>query len=84
MKIILTTADPNEKGDLFTDRMTDLVHALGYETQYVNVNKPGREIDIHAKHRVEDRRLVAECKAHSAAISGSDLNKFAGVLQAEK
>lgn len=76
--------DPNEKGDLFTDRMKDLVHALGYETQYVNVSKPGRELDIHAKHRIEDRRLIAECKAQIAPVSGSDLNKFAGVLQAEK
>jgi hypothetical protein len=84
VRIFVVAEDPNEKGDLFTDRMKDLVHALGYETQYVNVHKPGRELDIHAKHRVEDRRLVAECKAQAAPVSVADLNKFAGALQAEK
>ncbi|HTX84183.1 MAG TPA: restriction endonuclease [Streptosporangiaceae bacterium] len=84
MKIIAAIVDRNEKGDLFTDRMTDLIYALGYETEYVNIHKPGREIDIYAKHRIENRRIIAECKSQSKPVSGADLNKFAGALQAEK
>ncbi|OUC99345.1 hypothetical protein CA984_03460 [Streptosporangium minutum] len=64
--------------------MSDVVHALGYETLYMNINKPGREIDIHARHRLENRSIVVECKAHNRPISGSDLNKFAGILESER
>lgn len=83
-KILIAALGANGRGDLFNDRMKDVIVSLGYEPTRVNVHKSGREIDIHGKHRVENREIIAECKAQSAPISGSDLNKFAGVLQVER
>jgi hypothetical protein len=79
---ILTT-DPNEKGDLFGRLVRDVFLTLGYETPRLNISKTGREIDLKASHRVEQRLAIAECKAHRDPIGGSDLNKFAGVLEVE-
>jgi len=50
----------------------------------LNIQKSGREIDIEAKHRTEARRVIAECKATSSPIGGDAINKFAGVLDAER
>ena len=83
MQIYLSEADPNRKGDLFNERMKDLVHALGYEVQRVNISKPGRELDLIALHRLEGRKVVVECKAQVDTIGGGDINKFVGALDAE-
>ncbi|SHI11425.1 NACHT domain-containing protein [Streptomyces sp. 3214.6] len=64
--------------------MKDLVHALGYEVVRTNIHKPGREIDIVARHPFEGRRAVVECKAHKEKIGGGDVNKFVGALDAER
>lgn len=74
----------NSKGDLFGRLVCDVFLTLGYEAPSLNIHKTGREIDVKAKHRVEPRTAVAECKAHKKAIGGADLNKFAGVLQGER
>ncbi len=83
-RVLLLPASPSEAGDLFGRGMRDVAHALGYEEVILNIPKSGREVDIQAKHRVERRRFVAECKAHQAPRGGADINKFAGVLQAEQ
>ncbi|MGW0808341.1 NACHT domain-containing protein [Nonomuraea sp. NPDC002799] len=84
MRILVAASESNDQGDVFTERMTDVVHALGYETLYLNISKPGREIDIHGRHRLEHRSVIVECKAQSRPVSGADLNKFAGVLERER
>jgi hypothetical protein len=73
----------NERGDLFARLMSDLFVALGYGISRLNIHKSGREIDLSALHRLEQRKAIAECKATSTPIGGSDLNKFVGVLDAE-
>ncbi|MFF4484993.1 NACHT domain-containing protein [Streptomyces sp. NPDC001544] len=75
--------DDNERGDLFGRLVCDAFHSLGYEDFQLNVNRSGREIDIKGRHRVEQKLLVAECKATSRPIGGADLNKFAGASQVE-
>jgi NACHT domain/Restriction endonuclease len=81
---ILTTR-ANERGDLFTRLVTDLFLALGYADQpRLNVQKAGREIDIVTTHRQERRLAVGECKAVATPVGGSDLNKFVGLLDAER
>ncbi len=76
--------DNNRRGDLFGRLMADLFVALGYEQPRLNVHKSGRELDLWAEHRLEPRRAVAECKATAEPIGGDAVNKFVGVLDAER
>jgi hypothetical protein len=76
--------DANRRGDLFGRLMADLFVALGYEQPRLNVQKPGRELDLSADHRLEPRRAFGECKATSDTIGGDDLNKFVGTLDVEQ
>src|SRR5271157_4044911 len=82
--IRLVEPDSNRRGDLFTRRMEDVFHALGYEQFVRDLARPGREIDITGVHRTEQHRVVVECKATRKPIGGADLNKFAGVLELER
>jgi Holliday junction resolvase-like predicted endonuclease/energy-coupling factor transporter ATP-binding protein EcfA2 len=86
MRILVAAGEgTNARGDLFTDRMRDFVHAMGFEAVRTNIHKPGREIDVIARHRVEGTRYaVVECKAQQAKVGGGDVNKFVGVLDAER
>ncbi|MBD1365789.1 NACHT domain-containing protein [Mucilaginibacter sp. ZT4R22] len=76
--------DNNKKGDLFGRLMSDVFHSLGYDEPRLNIHQSGREIDIQAFHRTENKVAIAECKATKETIGGSDINKFIGVLDAEK
>lgn len=80
----IVESDANKKGDLFCRLMGDLFHALGYDQPRFNIHKSGREIDLSAVHRTEKKIAVAECKALDDTVGGSDINKFVGVLDAEK
>ena len=82
--IRLLAAGNNARGDLFTRLVKDLFFALGYDDLRLDVAKSGRELDIVGSHRLEPRRMVAECKAHKAKIGGDDLNKLQGVLVRER
>ena len=74
----------NQRGDLFARLMGDFFLALGYDECRFNIHKAGREIDIEANHRIENRRMVAECKATKSPVGGADTNKFVGSLDAEQ
>ncbi len=76
--------EANKRGDLFTRLMKDLFLTLGYDNPRFNIHKSGHEIDIKAAHRTETKRMVAECKTTKDKIGGDDINKFVGVLDAEK
>ncbi|MFD7001830.1 NACHT domain-containing protein [Streptomyces mirabilis] len=84
MAVHVASEDRNDRGDLFNERMKDVAQALGYEVIRTNIHKPGREIDIIAKHSIEDRRAVIECKAKKEKIGGGDVNKFVGAVDAER
>ncbi|HEY0390755.1 MAG TPA: NACHT domain-containing protein [Solirubrobacterales bacterium] len=79
----ILAAEANEKGDLFARLVRDVFLALGYQDVRLNIHKTGREIDIKARHRLEPKKAIGECKASGEPIGGNDLNKFAGVLQLE-
>jgi hypothetical protein len=83
-RVILFPSKPSDKGDLFGRGMRDVAYALGYEGVQMNISRSGREVDLQARHRVENRHFVCECKAHETARGGADTNKFAGVLEAER
>ena len=82
--IRILESDNNKRGDLFGRLMVDLLFALGYETARLNIHKNGRELDLVADHRLENRHAIVECKATSEKIGGSDLNKFAGATETER
>lgn len=83
-KIEILENDTNKKGDLFSRLMIDFFHTIGYDQPRFDVQKTGREVDINCKHRTEKKIAIAECKAHSDKIGGSDINKFIGVIDIEK
>ncbi|MCH8251958.1 MAG: restriction endonuclease, partial [Planctomycetes bacterium] len=83
-RLRLLASTNNARGDLFTRLVGDLFFALGYDNLRFDVHKSGREIDIQGTHRLEPRRLVAECKAHATKMGGADLNKFLGVVTRER
>jgi len=82
IRIVETTAQG--RGDLFARLMCDFFRALGYEGFRLSIHKSGREVDIQGRHRFEARLLVAECKAELKEIGGADVNKFGGVIDAER
>ncbi|MGG0188249.1 NACHT domain-containing protein [Bacillus rhizoplanae] len=83
-KIRILEEDSNKRGDLFGRLIGDLFLSLGYENPRLNIHKSGREIDVDAIHRMEKRRIIAECKATQDKIGGADINKFVGSLNAEQ
>jgi hypothetical protein len=76
--------DNNRRGDLFSRLMTDLFLSLGYDNVRLNIARSGREIDIEAEHRLENRRALAECKAVDGKVGGKEINTFAGKLRSER
>jgi len=83
-KIKILEPKANKRGDLFGRLVSDLFLALGYEDIKLNIHKAGREIDIVALHRTEPRSVIAECKATDEPTGGGQINKFIGVLDAER
>jgi len=84
ISIRILEKETNRRGDLFGKLMADLFVALGYEQPRLNIQKTGRELDLSAKHRLEPRQAICECKATSEPVGGDDLNKFAGALGVEQ
>lgn len=82
--IRIVAKESNVRGDLFCRLMADLCLALGYDQPKYNVQKSGREIDIQAIHRLEKKRIIAECKAMEEKVGGGAINKFVGALDAER
>src|SRR5260370_33589598 len=84
VRLLPTRPGANESGDLFTRASTDVLFALGYEVTHQNLAKPGHEIDLIARHRTESRLALAECKATKDKVGGDTVNKFVGILDAER
>lgn len=82
--IRILASSANAKGDLFGRLMQDFLLALGYGDVRLNIQKTGREIDLEAHHRTEPRMVIAECKATRHKVGGDTINKFVGVLDAER
>jgi hypothetical protein len=82
--IRILEAESNKRGDLFGRLMGDLFLALGYDQVRLNIHKSGREVDVEATHRTEPRCVMGECKATKGKTGGDAVNKFIGVLDAEK
>ncbi|MGC4891204.1 NACHT domain-containing protein [Micromonospora sp. DT227] len=84
MPVRIIAANINEQGDLLTRLAADLIFTLGYDNCIFDTHKTGRELDLTATHRFEARNVVAEFKSGATPAGGADLNKFYGVLDAER
>lgn len=84
LSIRILERENNRRGDLFGRLVNDLFLALGYDDVRLNIQKSGREVDVEAIHRTEERRVIAECKAIETKTGGDAVNKFVGVLDAER
>jgi hypothetical protein len=84
LTITILARNSNSKGDIFTWAMGDFFSLLGYEKFKFNIHKTGRELDVQASHKTENRIAIAECKAHEEPIGGDFVNKFAGILDLER
>ncbi|MCI8459035.1 MAG: NACHT domain-containing protein [Clostridia bacterium] len=82
-EIIVTESNANKRGDLFNRLTFDVLHALGFEKPQFDVQMIGREIDMIAPHRTENRVAIVESKSQEDKIGGADLNKFYGALDVE-
>lgn len=77
----------NARGHLFERFIAHVLERLGYNQptlENLNVTKDGIELDVSARHRLNNRRALAECKAYGAAISAKELTSFYGKLVAER
>jgi len=82
--IRLLTSTNNARSDLFARLTRDLFFTIGYDELRLDVHKSGQELDVQDIHRLEPRRLVAECKAHAKKMGGEALNKFFGAFTRER
>ena len=82
--IRILATESNRRGDVFARLVSDLFLSLGYDNVRLNIARSGREIDIEAEHRLENRRAMAECKAWDEKVGGKEINTFAGKLRSER
>src|SRR5918996_847111 len=66
------------KGRAFERFMKIILDYMGYTDFRANIRYTGMEIDIKAKHKVNNESLICECKAHDEAIGPQDLTDFIG------
>lgn len=84
LSIRILEKDHNRRGDLFARLVADLFLALGYEQPRMNIHQSGKEVDLKAEHRLERRSAIAECKAWNVPAGGDAVNKFVGIVDAER
>lgn len=69
IKIMLYPEEHKSKnGPFFEDLMAKIFDRQGYEIER-NINFTGLEIDIYAKHKIRNERVVVECKAKKKPLS---------------
>lgn len=67
------------KGDLFENLASDLLNAQNFDViQEMRVT--GSELDLLCKHRVSNKEIYVECKAHRDKIGAPVISKLAGIV----
>jgi hypothetical protein len=67
------------KGDLFEKLSKDLLEALGYDV-IEEIRFVGVELDLLCKHRVNNKQIYVECKAHKDKVSATILRQLLGTV----
>src|SRR5260370_32943922 len=68
----------NRRGDLLGRLMSYQFIAPGYAALRLAIQKPGREVDLVANHRIESRRAIAEGKPTKRPAAVADRTMFGG------
>jgi hypothetical protein len=71
----------HRRGHLLEEFLAQLLGVLGYSEprrEHLNVTSQGIEIDVVAEHKVTRQKLMAECKAYSAAVRVPEFEPFVG------
>lgn len=72
--------DPTKvKGDLFEKLSKDLLEALSYEV-IEEIRFAGVELDLLCRHKVNDKKIYVECKAHKEKVSAPILRQLLGTV----
>lgn len=67
------------KGDLFEKLSKDLLEALGFDV-LEEIRFVGVELDLLCKHRVSNKQIYVECKAHKDKVSATVLRQLLGTV----
>jgi len=74
------TESTTEKGRLFQKLALDLLLSQNYDV-IEEIRFTGSEIDLHCKHKINNRKIYVECKAHSSNISAPILRQLLGTVE---
>lgn len=69
-----------DKGSLLEGIASDLLQTQNYSV-VTEVRRTGSELDLVCRHKVNDRKLYVECKAHRDPLSASDLRQLLGTIE---
>lgn len=66
------------RGVLFEDLLRTYLSAMGYDVTLTRRKVSSAEYDIDGTHRVDERRIIGEAKAHKDNIAAEDVQAFVG------
>lgn len=66
------------RGLLFEELLRSYLRGSGFEVDVQRRKSSSLEYDLHGRHRVDDRPLIGEAKAHTETIGGKEVSAFVG------
>jgi Restriction endonuclease len=78
MEVKILARTRQRKGKLFERLMMIILDTQGYHNFRPRINYTGMEIDIKAVHKIYERPLLCECKAHVKPVGSRSLIDFYG------
>jgi len=66
------------RGKLFEELLRTYLRGAGFEVDLNRRKTSSLEYDLHGHHRVDDRPLIGEAKAHTETIGGKEVAAFVG------
>lgn len=66
------------RGTLFEELLRIYLRGSGFEVDVQRRKTSSLEYDLHGRHRVDDRPLIGEAKAHTETIGGKEVSAFVG------
>ena len=72
-----TSSSAKDKGDLLERVAADVLSRHNYEV-VSEMRRTASELDLDCRHKVSQRRIYVECKAHREPLSAGELTKLLG------
>ena len=76
-------AAAQDKGKLFEGLVAELVSANGYRVREMRAKTAGKEYDVVAKGKLDQKLLIGQAKAWDRSIAAKEVSEFAGSLDVE-